>query len=172
MQILGNPKSSAANLTSLELRFCNLANDAIVQLLYHAPPKIKRLVLLCRHDSDIGADPYGDGWTDDLDDRLRGNAVNSHLCPLLRVFGKDLVHLEFGADHVCKQLFFDDPEIESLRRDGIVPCLDGSGGFSRDNGRLDAHAIQETIQRSREKKRSMERQCRINKAITDAQAAR
>ena len=162
MQLLGNPKSTAANLTSLELRFCNLSDDMVAQLLHHAPPNLKRLVLLCRPGHDESSlDAFGNSLTESP----------THLCPLLRRFGKDLTHLEFGASHVCRQLFFDQPEMDSLRRDGIMTCLGSQGGSIDGTEQLDAHAIRHAILECRRKKRAAERQQRISAGLAKAMVA-
>ena len=160
MQLLGNPKSSAANLTSLELRFCNLGDEVIAQLLYHAPPKIKRLVLLCRNGHE---DPSLGGPDSTAFEKP------AHLCPLLRRFGKGLTHLEFGAGQICRQLFFDEDEMESLRRDGITTCLGSGRGSMGDGQQLDHLALQETVERCRQGKKIKEREERINEAFVEAQ---
>ena len=162
MQLLGNPKSTAANLTSLELRFCNLSDDMVAQLLHHAPPNLRRLVLLCRPGHDESSlDAFGTPLTE-------GPA---HLCPLLRRFGRNLRHLEFGASHVCRQLFFDQAEMDSLRRDGITTCLGSQGGSIDGTEQLDAHAIRHAILECRRRKRAAERQQQINAGLAKAMAA-
>ena len=74
---------NAANLTSLELRFCDLRDYVISQLLYHIPPNVKQLVVILGRQSQY---------------EYRDHAESPpHLCPLLRKLGKGLPHLEFGA---------------------------------------------------------------------------
>lgn len=144
------------NLAKLELRFCNLDYETISKLLYHAPPNLKHLVLLC--------------W-----DKSRGfHSYNApacpHLCPLVREFSKKLVHLEFAASTVCRELFFDDLEIRSLGQNGITTGLGTEGGAMASNEELDTHAIRETVQACRKQKRSKYRNGRIKEAITTAKA--
>ena len=160
-ELLGNPKSVAANLTSLDLRFCNLSDNVVAQLLHHAPPNLKRLVLLCRRSHDDS--------TFDMD----GNPITEipiHLCPLLRRFGKHLTHLEFGASHLCRQLFFDEAEIDSIRRDGIMTCLGSDGGSIGGTEHLDTHAIRHAVHECRRKKRTVERQQHIDAALAKSVA--
>ena len=158
MQLLKNPKSTAANLTSLELRFCNLGDEVIAQLLYHAPPNIKRLVLLCRK-SEVNYD---------LQEGTAGETA-PHLCPLLRRYGKRLIHLEFGSGRICRELFFDEDEIESLQRDGIMTRLGSVIGSLADGVHIDANALEATIQRCRQKKKNLMREDRIQKALIEGQ---
>ncbi len=159
MQLLGNPDSVAVDLVKLELRFCNLDYDTISKLLYHAPPNLKHLVLFC--------------WDDD-DRRFHNHyaAEIPHLCPLIRDFGKKLVHLEFAASTICRELFFDDFEMQSLRRNGITSGLGTEGCAIEGNEKLDTHAIRESIQACRRQKRSKYRAGRIQEAITTAKAQR
>lgn len=156
MQLLGNPDSVAVNLSKLELRFCNLDYQTISKLLYHAPPNLKHLVLLC--------------WDHDRD--LHGYDATEcpHLCPLIRNFSKKLVHLEFAAYTVCRELFFDDLEIRSLRQNGVTTGLGTKGGAIEGQGKLDIHAIQETVQACRRQKKSKYRTGRIKEAVMTAKA--
>lgn len=156
MQLLGNPDSVAVNLTKLELRFCNLGHETISKLLYHAPPSLKHLVLLC--------------WDDDRQFSPYYASKFPHLCPLVRDFSKKLVHLEFAASAVCRELFFNDDEVRSLRQNGIETGLGTNGGVIEGQEKLDTHAIEETIQACRRQKRSQYRTSRINKAVTTAKA--
>ena len=156
MQLLGNPNSVAVNLTKLELRFCNLEHETISKLLYHAPPNLKHLVLLC--------------WDDDRQFHSYYAADFPHLCPLIRDFGKKLVHLEFAASTVCRELFLEDDEMRSLRQNGITTGLGTEGGAIEGQEKLDTHAIRETVQACRRQKRSKYRASRIQEAVTTAKA--
>ena len=150
MQLLGNPNSVASNLGRLELRFCNLDEDTVSKLLYHAPPNLKHLVLLrsyqSRHSYHHQAGP--------------------HLCPLIREFAKKMVHLEFAASTVCRELFFDDLERQSLRQNGITTGIGTSGGLIEGTEKLDSHLIAETVQACRRQKRIQYRNGRVKEAIT------
>ena len=146
MRILGDPNSSAANLTTLELRFCNLAETIIANLLFHAPPKLERVVLLCRRPDQLVP-----AWRDRTD-RQRPNV---HLCPLLRHFAKNISHVEFGASGLCKQLLLDDAEILCLREEGI------SEGAPATRRSLDACAIQRSVRSYRTKARATSRDAGI-----------
>ena len=156
MQLLGNPDSVAVNLAKLELRFCNLDYETISKLLYHAPPNLNHLVLLCcdneryYHGRDVPEQP--------------------HLCPLIRDFGKKLVHLEFGAATICREVFFDDLEIKALRQNGVATRLGTDGGAMEGHSKLDTHAIRETVQACRGQKRSDFRAGFIKEAIAAAKA--
>lgn len=156
MQLLGNPDSVAVNLAKLELRFCNLDYETISKLLYHAPPNLNHLVLLCCDNAR-----YYHGY-----DALE----QPHLCPLIRDFGKKLVHLEFAAATICREVFFDDLEINSLRQNGVATRLGTDGGTIEEHDKLDTHAIRETVQACRRQKRSDFRAGRIKEAITAAKA--
>ena len=151
MQLLGNPDSVAVNLSKLELRFCNLDYETISKLLYHAPPNLKHLVLLCSDD----------------DGQFRGyhRTESPHLCPLIREFSKKLVHLEFAGPTVCRELFFDESEMQSLRKNGIRTGLGTNGGAVEGHDKLDTYAIQATIQACRKQKRTKYRVGRIQEAI-------
>ena len=156
MQLLGNPDSVAVSLAKLELRFCNLDYEIISKLLYHAPPNLKHLVIFCLDDDRF----------------LHGHdgAECPHLCPLIRNFTKKLVHLEFAASKICRELFFDDLEMRSLRQNGITTGLGTEGGAIEGHERLDTLAIRETVQACRRQKRSKYRTGRIKDAITTAKA--
>lgn len=157
MQLLGNPNAVATNLTSLELRFCNLDYETISKLLYHAPPNIKRLVLLCCDSTGYGS--------------MGPSQEIPHLCPLVRDFSKHLVHLEFGASAICRELFFDDSERRALRHNGVETGIGTTGGaIDKGLGKLDGHAIRETIQACRKQKRMSYRNDRVKEAITMAKS--
>ena len=156
MQLLGNPDSVAVNLVKLELRFCNLEHETISKLLYHAPPNLKHLVLLC--------------WDDDRQFHSYHAADFPHLCPLIRDFSKKLIHLEYAASTICRELFFDDDEMRSLRQNGVATSLGTEGGVIEGQEKLDNHAIRETIQACRKQKRSNHRTRRIKEAVSTAKA--
>lgn len=156
MQLLGNPNSVASNLVNLELRFCNLDYETISKLLYHAPPNLKRFVLLC-----CDSNPNFGGF-----DHREG----PHLCPLIREFAKNLFHLEFGASTICRELFFDDLERQSLSQNGVITALGTTGGAIEGSERLDAHAIREIIHSCRKQKKTTIRNGRIDEAILTAKA--
>ena len=156
MQLLGNPNAVASNLTSLELRFCNLTFETYSTLLYHAPPQVRSFVLLCCDYPDI-----------DYHGPHRGEVP--HLCPLLGDFSRKLIHLEFGAPKVCRELFFDDLERQSLRLNGIQSSIGSRGGaVDIDPGGLDGHALREVVQACRKQKRMEYRNDRIREAVTAA----
>lgn len=148
LQLLGNPKSVAVNLKNLEFRFCSLNYETIAKLLHHAPPNLERVVLLCSEPSVEfhGRSVHGD--------------VSPHLCPLIREFSKGLVHLEFGAAFVCRELFFDELEVQTLLQNGLT---------AKDGG-IDTHAIQNIVQSVRERKKVQHYDRRIKEAIAAAEA--
>lgn len=92
------------------------------------------------------------------------------MCPLIRDFSKKLVHLEFAASTVCRELFFDDLEIQSLRQNGISTDLGMEGGAIECLEALDTHAIHETVQDCRRQKKAKYRNGRIKEAITAGKA--
>lgn len=127
MQLLGNPNSVASNLASLELRFCQLDTETISKLLFHAPPNLRHFVLLCLE----GHSEFHDF----------SHQEGPHLCPLMRDFSKNLVHLEFAAATICRELFFDDVERETLRNNGVATGLGVAGGAIEGHERLDIYAV-------------------------------
>ena len=154
MQLLGNPNVVASNLTSLELRFCKLGCETLSKLMYHMPPNVKRFVLL-RHP-------------DEYDDYHNIDTKLTHLCPLVRNLAKNLVHFEFGAPAVCREMFFDDADMQSLRGSAIETGVGAYGGaINKSLGSLDEYAIKETIENCRRQKRSKYRTSQINQAIND-----
>ena len=152
-QLLGNPDSTAANLTHLELRFCNLGEEIIEQLLFHAPPSLQHFVLLLRDNEAVAQPPW------------HNEQKTAHLCPLLRRYAKCLNHLEFGASRICRQLFLDDLEIEGLRQDGISTALGTEGGSLLHQDMFDQSAIERTVQKCRDRKDADERQIFIDEAV-------
>lgn len=158
MQLLGNPNAVASKLTSLELRFCNLSYEIYEKLLYHAPPNLKRLVLLCANCHDY--------------DHYRSLKEVPHLCPLVREFSRRLIHLEFGASRICRELFFDDFDSDSLRHNAVETGL-GTNGGAEDKalGTLDRYAIRQTVQACRQQKRMKSRDHRIEQAIALAKSS-
>ena len=154
MQLLGNPNSVAAKLRTLDLRYCDLDEETISKLLYHAPPNLKHLALICR--------PRWNHAYDDLD--------HPHLCPLIREFAKNLVHLEFAAPSICRELFLDDLERKSLRKSGIVTCIGKRDGQIEGSERLDTVLIRDTIEACRRQKRTKYRNERVKQAISTAKA--
>lgn len=150
MQLFGNANSMAVNLIYLDLRFCNLDAATITKLLCHAPPNLRRFVLFCC-DMQMG---------------------DEHLCPLIRQYSKSLVHFEYGAGHICRQLFFDDFEIEFLKQNGLKIESD----FELDEDDLDnrkaidRHAIREAIQDCRKRKRAKYRNNRVTEAINGSES--
>ena len=159
MQLLGNPDAVAVNLTNLELRFCNLSYETYSKLLYHAPPNIQRFVLLCCDTR--GFNHHHSAHYEKI----------PHLCPLLRAFSRRLIHLEFGAQRICPELFLDDVEKQSLKNHGIETAIGFDGGaIDNDFGDIDSHAIRETVRGCRKQKRAMYRNDRIREAITAAKS--
>lgn len=112
------------------------------------PPNLKRLILFCV----------------ERDDTYERQDVDSHLCPLIRASSKGLVHLEFGASHICSEIFFDKLEIDSMRKNGICTGRGTQSGDSRDTDTLDRLAVQQTIRECRQSKRTKYRNERIAEA--------
>ena len=154
MQLLGIPKSVASNLARLELRFCNLDETTISTLLYHAPPNLKHLVLLRLTRSNHNYN----------------HESSTHLCPLVREFAKKMTHLEYAADTICRELFFDDFERQSLRQNGIITGIGSAGGVIEGTEKLDTHLIRDTVEACRKQKRIQYRNGRVKEAITMAKA--
>ena len=161
MQLVGNPKAMASNLTTLDLRFCELDHDTLAQLVYHAPPKLARFSLFCGYEN-VQSHDYRFIHS-------RKETTSTHLCPLIRQFSKRLVHLDFSAAHICRQLFFDEEEIRSLRESGITTKIGGNGGQEVESENLDILAIQQIIRTVRQHKRTTAREARISEALHDLQ---
>ena len=157
MQLLGNPNMTAGNLTQLDLRFCDLPNSILAQLLFHAPPNLDRLTLLCRRSNQSSSQFYD----------YRDGLEKVHLCPLLREYAKKLTYLEYGASHICKHLFFDELEIEEIRKNGITTCVGGPVGELLTRGKLDLAAIQRAVERCRLQVKAATREARINTGLKE-----
>ena len=155
MQFLGDQRSTAANLSNLELRFCDLGTNVLAELLYHVPANLERLVLLCRERSER------DYW---------GPERPTHLCPLLRQVGKKLMYLEYGATDICRELFFDEAEIESLIRNGVKTKIGQEGGANAPGEHVDVYAVKEMVQYCRKTKRAAHRERRFANSMSEAQA--
>lgn len=154
MLLLGNPNSVAAKLRKLDLRHCDLDEETISKLLYHAPPNLEHLALICRPR-----------WNYAYDDHDR-----PHLCPLIREFAKNLVHLEFAAPSICRELFLDDLERKSLRTSGITTGIRDRDGQIEGSEKLDTVLIRDTIEACRRQKRTKYRNERVKQAISTAKA--
>ena len=154
MLLLGNPNSVAVKLGKLDLRHCDLDEETISKLLYHAPPNLKHLALICRPR-----------WNRAYHDHDR-----PHLCPLIREFAKNLVHLEFAAPTICRELFFDDPERNSLRKSGIMTSIGDFEGRIEGSEKLDTVLIRDSIEACRRQKRTKYRNERVKQAISTAKA--
>ena len=176
MQLVGNPKAMASNLTTLDLRFCRLDNATLAQLLYHAPPNLKRLSLLRSLDlvvNDDDADRAHFRRRVLIHRRPNHGTIRSaqqtaggtHLCPLIRQFSRRLERLDYGSPHVCRQLFFDDDEIQSLHENGITTKIGGNGGQDTESEKLDTHALENTIRSARQRKRTATLETRIREAL-------
>lgn len=155
MQLVGNPKAVASNLTVLDLRFCELDSETVAQLFYHAPPKLARLSVLCGYDNHESRDYQPD--------HSRRAVTPTHLCPLVREFGKRLVHLDFGAAHICRQLFFDEEEMRSLRECGIRTKLGANEDSDLEN--LDDYAVRQTIQHVRHRRHMAAREANLGQTL-------
>ncbi len=157
MQLLGNPNSVAAKLKTLDLRHCDLDEETMARLLYHAPPNLEHLALISRPGKNHAYDHH--------------NHHNPpHLCPLIREFAKNLVHFEFAADSFCRELFFDDLERESLRKSGITTGIGDDEGLIEGSEKLDTVLIRDTVEACRRQKRTKYRNERVKQAITAAKA--
>ena len=156
-QLVGNPKTSAANLTRLDLRFCFLNNDTIAELLYKAPPGLRHLSLIC-------------GLPDNRDVLSMKTEEPTHLCPLLREYSKRLERLDYASNRVCQQIFFSEEEIGSLEASGAIHY--GALGTVQDMAaEVDSYAIKATIQGSRQKEKKASRGRSVQEAIHKAAAS-
>ena len=163
MQLLGNPDSVATHLETLDLRYCDLDEETISNLLYHAPPNLKHLVLIC-HTRPAGN--YTSGQHMDPHSIYQNHGETPHLCPLIRDLAKRLVHLEFAAPTICRELFFDDIERQSLRKNGIRTRMGNHYGLIEAPEQLDTALIRETVEACRKDKKIKYRNDRVNEAVT------
>ena len=155
MQMVGNPKVKANNLTDLDLRYCALPFDIVKELLLNAPKSLKRLSLMLNHHD-------------------RGENVLAfrpkpavHLCPLIREFSKRLERLDFAAPYICSQMFYAEDEMQALDRSSLMPAGNANGEL--DSGvELDAAVIEEIITDSRKKSRQAHREQRFEEALAVA----
>lgn len=138
MQILGNKESKASNLRRLELRFCDVGLATLSQLLQQELPTLKYFTLL------LGNTEH------DLYANHSQQQPSHHLCSLLRCFSKKLVQVKYAAPHVCRDLFFDENEINILRQSGVITNV-GGYGVSQADLNPDRHAIRQSITEYRAK---------------------
>lgn len=152
MQLVGNPKVKAHNLTDLDLRYCALPFDIVAELLRNAPASLKRLsLILGHHDSGQHA-------------LVLRPKTPVHLCPLMRDFNKRLERLDFGAPYLCSQMFYGQDEIRALEDSGVMPPGDVNGALQPDMV-VDALAIGEIIANSRQKSRLAFREQKYEEAL-------
>ena len=154
MQLVGNPKVATNNLTNLDLRFCFLNNDTVAELLYHAPPALKRLALI-------------HGMPDNRDLFNMSQREPTHLCPLIREYSKRLERLDYGSNRVCQQIFFEETEIRALESSGAIHY--GDLGNEEDlAAEVDAYAMKQVIQSIRQRSKQTTREKRIREALDEA----
>lgn len=165
MQLVGNPEAMASNLTTLDLRFCELDQATLAQLIYHAPPKLARVSLVSRY---LAVESFDNS---SFNSTYTHEQARTHICPLIRQFSKRLVHLDFSAPYICCQLFFDDDEIRCLRESGISTQIGRIGGQDADLENLDIHAVQQTIWNARQRKRTTAREARIQEVFDEVQSS-
>ena len=144
-QLLSPQHSLASNLKCLELRFCNLEPEIIAKLIQQAAPVLTHLTLLLGGQEDTS---------------FYGEELPPHLCPLIREFCKDLVHLEYAAPRICTAMFYDYDELQAIRRNCNKVNHDQS----------DSYAIRETVQEFRRQKRTRSRKQRVQMALREAES--
>ncbi|KAI9781151.1 MAG: hypothetical protein M1839_006259 [Geoglossum umbratile] len=146
--------SRAANLKQLELRYCKLSQSALAKLLPHALPNLTSFTLLINTRSSsaeevallVNKSIEGDEATSDI----------PHLCPLIREFGKNLIHLEFANPYLCRELFVDKLEMRKIEESGVL--------------RTDRFALSSVLSDFRKQTNDRRRKLRIAQAVAEAKA--
>lgn len=156
MQILDNKVSKASSLKRLEIRFCRIELQTIANLLQQEITTLKQFTLL------IGYKDF-DAYIEQTQD-----PPPPHLCPLLRQFSKNIVEFKFAACHVCREIFFDDDEIQSLKQSGVTNNIGSSRGATENSTNLDRIAVHQVITECRTKKKLNYRNSCTADAIAEA----
>ena len=143
VQLLSHQDPLASNLKHLELRFCSLGPGVIAQLLRQVSHSLTHLILLLGGSADTN---------------LYDGKEPPHLCPLIRDFCKNLVHLEFAASTVCTEIFYDDDELRGIRKICNRVNPDQS----------DSYATGETVLDCRRRKKTQHRKERVQNALKEA----
>lgn len=155
MQILDNRDSKANSLRKLEIRFCHIEIQTVAMLLQQEVATLKQFTLLI-------------GYKDSIGYTARHQEPSPHLCPLLRQFSKNLVELRFAACHVCRELFFDEEEIQCLKESSVTNNITSFRRATDIDINIDRHAIHQTVSEYRTKKKLCYRNARIADAVAEA----
>lgn len=128
------------------------------QLLPHALPNLSHFTLHIPsgHSNSVSARRQLENYQP-LAPISRDNPAPAHLCPLFRIYAKNLEFLDLKAPYLCRDLFVD--EIEKLKLDeaGVKIDIAGKAGgtFVNNSGeaqRIDRIAIEEILKTFRRQK--------------------
>ena len=156
MQILNNNVSKANRLKRLELRFCYIELQTIANLLQQEVTTLRHFTLLIGHKDN-------ERYVDHTQDHSL-----PHLCPLLRQFNKNIEEFKYASCHVCREIFFNDDEIRSLKQNGVTNNISSSRGTTDNSTNFDRHALRQVITENRTKKKLNYRNSCIADAINEA----
>ena len=158
-QLVGNPKATPVNLTSLDLRFCFLDSSTVAEFLHFAPPALKSLRLMCA--SLVVLEPMGVTPKDP-----------PHLCELLREYSKRLEYLDYGSRRVCQSLFYDESELRLLSSNGLLAVRNANDDETNQARAIDAFSIRQLINESRQRSRTKTRERQVQEALQAARNSR
>ena len=162
-----------SRLTRLDIRWCTLNYFILAVLLKQAPGHLTHFTLMVSlHDRSA---ELVRGLLDKVSlfqETTSSSSGCPHLCPILREFGKNLVHFEFAAPYICRELFITPEEANQLRHVGIDTSMcksNGNGDGSLDPPlQLDPQAISRTLNVFREQREIRRRQHRCETAVRTA----
>ncbi|RPA95844.1 hypothetical protein L873DRAFT_1696451 [Choiromyces venosus 120613-1] len=144
-------------LQRLELRnIVGLSYDALSVLLPLALPNLTHFTLHIppRHLSAREAKRQLESYQP-LAPTGEENPLPVHLCPLLRIYGRNLQFLEVHAPFLCRDLFLDESEKSKLNEEGVRTDVGGLGGdicLSRngDPFLIDRIAFEQTVKQTKD----------------------
>lgn len=128
------------------------------QLLPHALPNLSHFTLHISpgHNNSVTARRQLENYQP-FAPISRENPAPTHLCPLFRIYAKNLEFLDLKAPFLCRDLFLDEVEKFKLVEAGVKVDIAGNSGgtFVNSNGeaqRVDRIAIEEIMKTFRKQK--------------------